>query len=305
MTSDLLDLRSTSQKTCLSDVHGDNLRSEIEFQLEQADALEKLSCENNAPHICYRTRTGQWRIVQGCCNSWQCARCGLIRAKEEYWRITLGAKELEAQGHTLYFVTITCRGKDLDLETSDDEYYTWTNRLLSTWRARAKKQNDAWHYVQVTERQQRGAAHSHIIITTFPDDRVSYMEHDVLPTGIVAKHDCLYSQWFVEKNVSAGLGYACDCTIVQSSIGVAAYVAKYLFKDAQVTLWPKGWKRIRYSQSWPKQTFDEKSNEAFPLVRYSDWLKVRFLQGDVIANSSAVYEKALSLLITNVLPPSD
>lgn len=304
MNSDPLDLRSTSQKILFQDVRGDNLRNEIEFQLEQAESLEHHTCENNAPHICYRSRDGVWHIAQGCCNSWNCPRCGQIRAKDEYWRMTLGAKELESQGHTLYFVTLTCRGKDLDLSTADDEYYTWTNRLLSTWRAQAKRDGQHWCYVQVTERQQRGAAHSHLICTMYPNDAEEYASGTVLPTGILAKHDCLYSQWFVDKCVSAGLGYATDCTVVHSSIGVAAYVAKYLFKDAQVTLWPKGWKRVRYSQSWPKVEFESKSVDAFPLVRYSDWLKVKSLSGRVVAKTEAVYEKALSLLVTNVLPPT-
>lgn len=298
-----LDLLSTSQKIEVGG--GDispHLLHELEFHIEQSYAAERASkCINHAPYICFKDNTNAWRLVQGCCNSWTCPRCGNIRAREEYGKIVNGAREL-SQHHTLYFVTITCRGKDLDLKTSDDDYYTWTNRLLSAWRARCKAENGAWHYVQVTERQRRGAAHSHLITTHFPNDAKEFMAGEMLPSGIVAKHDCLYSEWFVKRNISAGLGKATDCTIVHSAVGVAVYVAKYLFKDAQLTLWPKGWKRIRYSQSWPKLP-ERAPAEAFPIIKYADWMRVSLLGATVHADSVETYEKALSMLVVNVVPP--
>lgn len=290
----------------MTDAISKKLQSEIEFELEQSKATQAKKCENNAPLIAYQNAKGAWCIVQGCCNSWQCARCGQIRARHEYGRIVNGAKELDARGHQLYFVTITCRGADLNLETSDDNYLMWTNRLLSTWRARTKKQAQkdklqAWCYVQVTERQERGAAHSHLVTCSFPDDAIPYQKGDMLPNGIVAKHDCLYSAWFVAKNVSAGLGKVCDCTVIQNPIAVAVYVSKYLFKDVRETLWPKKWRRVRYSQSWPKLV-REKSQDAFPIIKYVDWIKVSNLPGTVYALDQYSYDRALSALATNVFP---
>lgn len=294
--SSSLDQLSTSQKM------GEKSAKEIEFEFEQSFAVQAERCSNGAPYICYPDVNGKWHIVQGCCNNWQCERCGQIRARQEYGKIVEGAVKLREGGYTLFFVTITCVGKVLDLKTADDDYLQWTNRLLSSWRARTKKQDDLWCYVQVTERQRRGAAHSHFIITSFPDDATEYRKGQRLPNGAIAKHNCLYSEWFTKRNVSAGLGKMTDCTLIESAIGVAVYVSKYLFKDAQETLWPKGWRRVRYSQSWPKQ--DDKSNpDAFPVIRLADWRRVALLGVAVHADCNATYEAALTRLVTNVVPP--
>jgi hypothetical protein len=75
----------------------------------------------------------------------------------------------------------------------------------------------------------------------------------------------------------AGLGKMVDISEIGSPVAVAVYVAKYLFKDAMQTAWPKGWKRIRYSQSWPKLP-EHKHSIAFPVMRPDDWLMVRALE---------------------------
>lgn len=294
-----LDQLSTSQKQV-----SEELQASIEFEFEQSYAIEADRCINGAPFICFPDVTGRWRLIQGCCNSWQCPRCGQIRAREEYGRIVEGAKNLSERGYPLFFVTLTCIGKELDIETADDHYLEWTNRLLSAWRARTKNEGQHWCYVQVTERQKRGAAHSHMITTCYPKDAVEYKKGSTLPNGSIAKHDCLFSIWFMERNVSAGLGKMTDCTKIESAIGVAVYVSKYLFKDAQETLWPKGWKRVRYSQNWPK--LPDKSNpQAFPVVKLSDWYRVKNLGVSVYADSDVTYEAALARLVTNVCPPFD
>ena len=234
-----LDPLSTSQKTVHQNA-SDSLENEIAYQIEQSYNCQAERCENHAPFIAYRAATGKWHLAQGCCNSWTCSRCGQIRAREEYGRMVEGVKELHKGHSLLFFVTITMRGKELDLNTADDDYLKLTNRLFSAWRARAKKQGDVWAYVQVTERQRRGAAHSHIICASYPNDAKEYKRGDVLPNGATAKHDCIFSVWFMGKCVAAGLGKMTDCTIIRSPIGAAVYVAKYLFKDAQTVLWPKG-----------------------------------------------------------------
>ena len=174
--------------------------------------------------------------------------------------MTEGAKIL-AQTGPLYFITTTCRGKDLDLETADDQYLLWTNRLLSTCRARAKKQGRAMVYVQVTERQKRGAAHSHFITNFCPDDA------DFSPT----KDDPhrYVSAWFEAANVSAGLGPQCRISAVETPERAAGYVAKYLKKQLSLQHWPPRWKRVRYSQHWPDNALMPDWTRA--LVRRADW----------------------------------
>lgn len=270
----------------------------IENHAEEADRR----CANNAPLIAFQRDSGAWYLCQGCCNSWQCPRCSVIRAKHEYGNIVHGAKTL-ATDNPLYFVTLTMRGKDLDLATADDQYYAQTNRLLSAWRAETKRHGGHWSYVQVTERQRRGAAHSHIICASVPADTKPYRRLQKLPSGAIAKRDCYFSVWLMKRAVSAGLGRMLDISLVDSPHGVGSYVAKYLFKDIQTHIWPRKWKRIRYSRNWPKMVHRSTAIDAFPIVHASDWNRLRQLPV-VTALDNTSYEKALCAICTNVYPPN-
>lgn len=251
---------------------------ETAIEIENSYGLQAERCANNAPFICYQQTASIWRIMQGCCNSWTCPRCGYIRAREEYGKMVNGAKVLSDTGQDLYFVTITCLGGDMTPQEAETGYAKWTNRLLSTMRADAKKRGVEWSYVQVTEYQKRGVPHSHFITTYCPSDAILIVKGEVRPDGITAKHDCLYSKWFQDKNVSAGLGPMCDISLIKSAVGVATYVSKYLFKDAVFTSWPPGWKRIRYAQSWPKLPDVRSGNDAFPVITRADWSRVRSIK---------------------------
>lgn len=174
-----------------------------------------------------------------------------------------GAKLLLETG-PLYFWTITCRGKDLDLETSDDDYLLWTNRLLSACRYHAKKSGARWAYVQVTERQKRGAAHSHFLHTWVPSDS-QYRRNG-------KGHVDVTSDYFVQANVKAGLGPQCKISQVSSAVGVSSYVAKYLKKHLSDTVWPSNWRRIRYSQDFPDTT--EQPDYAIALTSNDAWARL-------------------------------
>lgn len=287
------------------DKHPFEIRSEadelIAIAIENHQEFADTPCENHAPFIAYQVDSGAWYLAQGCCNSWQCARCSTIRAKHEYGNIVHGAKTL-AEEHSLWFVTLTMRGKELDLSKADDEYYTLTNRLLSSWRAESKRNSAHWCYVQVTERQKRGAAHSHLICTMVPQDTKFYRQGERLPSGAIAKRDCYFSTWFMKRAEGAGLGRMIDISLVDSPHGVGSYVAKYLFKDIKEHIWPKHWKRIRYSRNWPKFEHASTAIAAFPLVRAPDWNRLRELPL-VRAIDNTSYEKALAALCLNVIPP--
>jgi len=302
-SEDSLDLLSTSQTllSVLKEAGVNRLETDdLQFQLEQRDALRYLPCENRAPYIFYVDASNRARVVQGCCNSWTCGRCGHIRACHEYGRIVAGAKKLSEAGESLYFLTLTCRGRDLELETANRDYMLWTNRLLTNARKVCKKLGNIWAYAQVTERQKRGHPHSHIMITFCPADVQEHGKGAELPNGATAKHDTLYSQWLVDSCVSAGLGPMTDLSYVNSAVGVAVYAAKYFFKEAVSTQWPKNWRRVRYSQSWPKLPKYE-AILAFPLVKLSDWHKMEALERVVYADSAATLQAAQARLITCVV----
>jgi len=83
----------------------------------------------------------------------------------------------------------------------------------------------------------------------------------------------LRSTWLAGEVVKAGLGEQYDISFVESAEGASRYVAKYLFKQSMFeTNWPKGWRRVRYSQSFPK--LPAKKTDAFVLLSSDDWLKL-------------------------------
>lgn len=184
------------------------------------------------------------RIGQACCNHWDCPLCGLKRAAQEYRRIVYGAEEL-AQQHPLYFITLTCRGRECSIEEAEENYLVWTNRLLTNCRTHATRKGKYWAYVQVTERQKktRRHPHSHIITTFLPDDAKS--------TGKRGDNEEYASAWFSRANHTAGLGSQHKISTVGNASAVSRYVAKYLFKDSMQETFPKNWRRIRYSRNYP------------------------------------------------------
>lgn len=238
-------------------------------------------CINNAPFIAFphTGSTKTWRVIQACCNSWTCPRCGIQRAKYEYGRIVNGVRELEQiTKNGLFFITITCRGKEMSLAESEAGYLLWTNRLLSTLRADAKKRNIAWSYVQVTERQKRGHPHSHIISAYYPKDLKEGLKIKWVHVGGKLQMQlvpALRSEYLLQKCTAAGLGSEYDISQVASGEAVSRYVAKYLFKDTMLnTEFPSKWKRVRYSQNFPK--LEDRSNpDAMALVTAGDWSVLR------------------------------
>ena len=242
---------------------------DIGVALEESIALQASRCDNNAPLIYIHAMNGTRNIVQGCCDDWHCSRCGQIRARKEYGRMVSGAKIL-AETHSQYFVTITCRGKDTTRKDALKNYAMWTNRLLNSCRNKASRAGEHWAYVQVTELQKRGHPHSHLLTTWTPPDATPYSKGDTLPNNRIASRDGLWSNWFRAANTKAGLGIECDISIVQSPIAVATYIAKYLFKDLQVTEFPPNWRRIRYSRNFPKLPEIENIN-AYPLLIAQNW----------------------------------
>lgn len=225
--------------------------SEKSPRLDLLSSLQKTreKCGYGAPYVAV-IKDGIGRLAQGCCNHWDCPRCRWTLAAYHKHRMIEGAIILLADG-PLYFWTTTCIGRELDLKTADDDYYLWTNRLLSTCRARAKKQGQRWEYTQVTERQQRGAAHSHFMHTFLPDDAVPRTIVKTGKSGEKITQAVMYSEWFIRSNTRAGLGRQCVITEVDNAVGVAAYISGYLEKQLSADVWPRKWKRIRYSRGWP------------------------------------------------------
>jgi len=235
------------------------------------------ACENDAPFFAYQIKGKTYGVTQGCCNSWNCPRCGQQRAREEYGRIVSGSREVNAK-YPLYFLTITCRGKEVSLEDAEDNYLTWTNRLLTRIRAATKRSGGQWFYASVTERQKRQHPHSHFITTYRPTDAVTIAKGEgktYFTQGMVfpAKHTTLQSEALERACTDCGLGFQYDISRIDSVEAGSRYMAKYLFKASIFeTIWPKGWRRVRYSNNWPK--LPNQKTSAFILRAAADWYRL-------------------------------
>lgn len=231
-----------------------------------------LKCANNAPFFAYQEFNKAYIIAQGNCHSWACPRCGLGRAKQEYGRIVEGCRTL-AKDHDLYFITLTCRGRALSLKDSEAGYLQWTNRLLTTLRKSSKKHGVHWCYVQVTERQKRGHPHSHLLTTYHPHDLrlgTNSSWKRVQGNRTEVHTEALRSDYLLQRCTSAGLGDQYDISTVRSAEAASRYVAKYMFKESMfLTDWPKKWRRVRYSHSFPK--LPEQKSDAMVLITKQDW----------------------------------
>ena len=233
-------------------------------------------CSYNAPFFAYNAKQKTWIVVQGNCHHWDCKKCGIGRAKKEYGRIIEGCRTL-AKAQTIYFITITCKGKGLGVKDAEKNYLKWTNRLLDACRQKCKRAGGQWYYVQVTERQKRKHPHSHILTTFVLDDIVEGVhrkyETDKMGRRVYRNVPALRSSWFEATLARSGLGMEYDISRVETVEGASRYVAKYLFKDSIFTTdWPKGWKRVRYSQSFPK--LPERKTDAFVLLNHADWYRL-------------------------------
>lgn len=242
-------------------------------------------------------------MVQGCCNHWDCPRCGIEVAKQHYGRIVSGARDLVAAGHKLAFLTVTCRGRELSASEAFDNYLLWTNRLIDAMRAkatRATKQHEPefWSYVQVTEKQQRSHPHSHFLITFMPDDTcLGFIEKwTKSSSGFVLKYiEALRSDWLVSQVKRSALGEQYDISEVGEVEAASRYVAKYMFKSSQFTSqFPKHWKRVRYAQSWPK--LPTRETNAFVLLSLEHWGMLASLAAVVDAQAGEAYDQALRYL---------
>jgi len=273
--------------------------TESAFLSPRTGASSGIYCVYSAPYFAWQKEGRFYGVSQGCCNHWDCPKCGILRAKAEYGRIVHGI-ELLNKAHELFFITVTCRGTGLDRAYAEAHYLEWTNRLLDAMRVKQKRAGKDWYYVQVTERQKRGHPHSHILSTFNPGDlQNGYIEKWKSIQGqlVLTHKPALRSAWLQGAVILAGLGDQYDISVVKTAAGASRYVAKYLFKNTMFIQWRKGWKRVRYSQSFPQ--LPDKKTDAFVLLSQADWAKLAALAAAIYTDSPQTKEECLYRLAGN------
>ena len=107
--------------------------------------------------------------------------------------------------------------------------------------------------------------------------------------------DCLRSEYLAKRVVAAGLGEQYDISQVESAEGASRYVAKYMFKPEMFSAkFPPHWKRVRYSQNFPK--LPERKTDAFVLLSNDDWQSLARLATSVYPSDEAARGEAMYFL---------
>lgn len=242
-----------------------------------------------------------------------------MRARHEYGRMVVGAREIALIAQ-MYMMTVTLPGK-ITLADGEATYYEKTNRLHASINYYAKKNNIPWHYAAVTERQpKRQHPHSHYMTSFCPKDAYYIVDHyeqychDVQHVNAKIPseqryapapmkdidHRQLFSVWLSLASVKAGMGVQCRIAIADLVEGASRYMAKYLFKTAMFETWPPKWRRIRYSNNWPKLP-EFPTTSAFPVLAREDWTRMAQLPGTIETRDPQVYERAMLHLCLNVV----
>jgi len=274
---------------------------ENELHLEKYIALtdRSIRCDNRAPHIAVKNGD-TWTVYQGCCNSWNCSRCGYIRASTEYHRILSHSSALTNAGHNLAFVTITAPGTgEITAHEADAVWYSSTTKFLNSYRKHVQRGGEHWTYVCVTERQKRGHPHAHYLMTCVPSDTHLSGPGAYDLAKIASSDERLRSDWMSKQLERSGLGKIYDIQEVDDTNRVVAYISKYLFKSLQNEFWPKGWRRVRYARNWPK-TPKNAAEDAFPLLSGEDWRRLGGLGQKVYTRDPVVFEDNFSTYAPNL-----
>lgn len=237
----------------------------------ERQAEKSTTCAYGAPVFAVPTNTGKWKLIPGNCHHWDCPKCGPQIARKNYGRMVKGVET----GESLYLLTLTARGGGISKRDAEENWLLWSNRLFTQLRADARARGIDWKYASVTERQKRGHPHSHTIMSWYPADGKLKQRYEITSSGrqLLWYDDektipkvTMRSAWLREKVTRAGFGEIYDISPIASAKAASRYIAKYLFKSVMFERWPEKWRRVRYSNSWPKLGGGEKVEGIVPLL---------------------------------------
>lgn len=157
------------------------------------------------------------------CKTWGCSNCGEINRRRLVARAYHGAAKFMREGRKLAFFTITSHERLSAAATLEIWPKAW-----SKLRKRLARLHADFAYLAVPELHKDGRLHMHGLMTDPPTLR-----------------------WLKDNARACGLGYQDDLQEAYS-LGVAGYIAKYSAKMLQFSNFPKGTRRFRTSQNWPK-----------------------------------------------------
>jgi len=158
------------------------------------------------------------------CKMWSCPFCA--EQNKRLWAIRAyhGASELGARGIEVDFLTLTSH----EALNGPQTQYVWP-KSWSKLGQRARRKAMAFEYLLIPEQHLDGRLHVHAI-----------------ETGAFGV------RWWKDNARACGLGFMAEEQKLRSAGGAAWYTSKYLTKSIEWQHWPRGFRRVRASQGWPK-----------------------------------------------------
>lgn len=159
------------------------------------------------------------------CKSWTCPTCAKINRSLWAVRAFHGAQVLnQTLSQSIDFLTLTSHEK-LDRAGS---LAVWP-KSWKKLRERARHATGGFQYLLVPEQHADGRLHVHAVETAG-----------------------LGKRWWKDNARACGLGFMAEEEEARTPQGAAYYVVKYLTKSIGYLDWPRGFRRVRTSQDWPK-----------------------------------------------------
>jgi hypothetical protein len=209
------------------------------------------------------------------CKLWTCPACAQVNKALWSVRAYAGAHVMINTGTTLYFVTLTSHEK-LNKEQS---LWVWP-RAWAKLRDRMRyAHGGTFHYLMIPEQHADGRLHVHAIESAGVGDR-----------------------WIRKAARECGLGYEEEEEKLRTPTGAAAYVVKYLSKSLARSRWPRGFRRVRTSRTWPKlPPLDQPENWQFEALnpRYQLDLEIQRLQDSGFGVTVTTHLTAWEMIQTN------
>lgn len=183
------------------------------------------------------------RAVPFACKSWRCRRCGWWVARDDLARVTAGATSRD------WWLYLVLTFDPADFRCGWDAYKAAVHRFEMLRKSMARRYGPV-EYVQTWERHVRSSALPHAnVLLRAPGLRqavqaggVELVHHDDAGHGrgrLCAFPRAWRRDWLQPHALSAGFGLRVWCEVVQSSEGMAAYLAKAAH-DLGASRWKRG-----------------------------------------------------------------
>ena len=193
--------------------------------IEQLQTSPRKTCKNAArPTLITSSKSERLAVVwRPDCNMWNCPDCGERKRKRLVALGYAGAASFLTSGRRLGFVTLTSHeklGAAHSIKVWPDAWKKLHERL--------RRAVPDTQYLFVPELHKSGKMHAHGLVVDAPQKK-----------------------WWKDQARACGFGYQDDMQEAES-LRVVGYLAKYTAKTLENDKFPRGTRRYRASQGWPK-----------------------------------------------------